>query len=52
MRKLKFFESKQHAEGDDGASQMDFSNEAHRKGLNDIIVYRMLYLDYFFLFMG
>ena len=33
---------------------MDFSNNgrSQKKYLNDIIVFRMLYLDYFFLFMG
>jgi len=36
------------------SSGMDFSHDAFsgKKTLNDILVMRMLYLDYFFLFMG
>lgn len=51
MRKQKFFDSKQLPSGEEsqpGAPMMDFK----RKTLNDIMVLRMLYLDYFFLFMG
>ena len=48
MRKQKFFESKTLSGPD--SSPMDF--DGGKKSLNDIMVLRMLYLDYFFLFLG
>ena len=62
MRKLKFFDSKQVTDASDlklsgpGALQqsaMEFGPDGSpKKSLQDIMVLRMLYLDYFFLFMG
>ena len=51
MRKQKFFDSKQLPSGEEPIQGGSFS-EPRRKALNDIMVLRMLYLDYFFLFMG
>jgi hypothetical protein len=48
MRKQKFFESKTLSGSE--PSGMDF--DLNKKSLNDIMVLRMLYLDYFFLFLG
>jgi hypothetical protein len=48
MRKQKFFEQKPLSGSD--TSSMDFDQS--KKSLNDIMVLRMLYLDYFFLFLG
>jgi hypothetical protein len=48
MRKQKFFESKTLSGSE--PSGMDFDQS--KKSLNDIMVLRMLYLDYFFLFLG
>ena len=50
MRKQKFFDSKQLPSGEEPMQPGSFA--ARRKTLNDIMVLRMLYLDYFFLFMG
>lgn len=51
MRKQKFFDSKQLASGEEPLQPGGYT-DSKRKSLNDIMVLRMLYLDYFFLFMG
>ena len=51
MRKQKFFDSKQLPSGEEALQGGGFPMPG-RKTLNDIMVLRMLYLDYFFLFMG
>ena len=62
MRKLKFFDSKQLSDASDpkitgpGALQpsaMEFGPDGNpKKSLQDIMILRMLYMDYFFLFLG
>lgn len=54
MKKQKFFESKLLNSADEGLGQREIGKDGQpiKKYLNDILVMRMLYLDYFFMFMG
>ena len=54
MKKQKFFESKLLNSADEGLGAREIGKDGQpvKKYLNDILVMRMLYLDYFFMFMG